>query len=39
MLDEEVRKLVALKKWDELMNNDQVRDMEPPILCDHLIRL
>ncbi|KAI4327243.1 hypothetical protein L6164_019728 [Bauhinia variegata] len=24
MLDEEVRKLVALKKWDELMNNDQL---------------
>ncbi|KAI4315155.1 hypothetical protein L6164_027996 [Bauhinia variegata] len=24
MLDEEVRELVALKKWDELMNNDQL---------------
>ncbi|XP_020217390.1 type I inositol polyphosphate 5-phosphatase 2 [Cajanus cajan] len=24
MLDSEVRKLVALKKWDELMNNDQL---------------
>ncbi|XP_027359873.1 type I inositol polyphosphate 5-phosphatase 2-like isoform X3 [Abrus precatorius] len=24
MLDAEVRKLVALKKWDELMNNDQL---------------
>lgn len=24
MWDEEVRKLVALKKWDELMNNDQL---------------
>ena len=25
MLDAEVRKLVALKKWDELKNYDQVR--------------
>lgn len=25
MLDSEVRKLVALKKWDELMYYDQVR--------------
>jgi len=25
MLDAEVRKLVALKKWNELMNYDQVR--------------
>jgi len=25
MLDAEVRKLVALRKWDELKNYDQVR--------------
>ena len=25
MMDGEVRKLVALKNWDELMNYDQVR--------------
>lgn len=31
MLDVEVRKLVALKKWDELMNNDQVSDMKPKL--------
>lgn len=29
MSDGEVRKLVALKKWDELMNYDQVRTMKP----------
>lgn len=25
MLDAEIRKLVARKKWDELINSDQVR--------------
>lgn len=25
MLDSEVRKLVAKKQWDELLNNDEVR--------------
>lgn len=25
MLDTEIRKLVARKKWDELINSDQVR--------------
>ena len=34
MLDVEVRKLVALNKWDELMNNDQVGvGLMKPQLC------
>jgi len=34
MTDEEVRKLVALRKWDELMNYDQVRIVKQ---LDHII--